>query len=87
MAVSRRCCSTACQNRAARLRRCQKRRRYGSSGARVNRDRLTELRERAIDELVPRALGGAGGRTWRSVPGLWSRRPEARAQSTSYFVK
>jgi hypothetical protein len=60
-AVNKRYCSPACQNRAVRLRGYRERRRYGVAGLRVNDDELAALRQRAIDELVLGALGGADG--------------------------
>lgn len=62
--------STACQNRAARLRRFGERRRYGVSGVRVDEDALSDLRERAVGELVLGALVGAEAATLAKVAGL-----------------
>ena len=69
-AVSKRYCSVACQCRAARLRRYQERRRYGLSGLRISDDKLAELRERVVAELVLGALEGADTAHLAKVAGL-----------------
>lgn len=68
--TNKRYCSVACQCRAARLRRSAQRRRYGLTGLRVNDGELVTLRERAMDELVLGALGGADTATMSKVASL-----------------